>query len=278
MERLNIIINKFRKLKQLDKNFCVFGSEMHEYKFNSPLSKSSLQKFEYINNIKLPNEYTEFLLKIGNGGAGPHCGLMGISTKKYKRFSNKFRFISDFTPLTYDNCTRIDEDSLDCEDCSERFTCVDAYYEDDNEYKYDYISGYLDGSYLISNYGCGSDIRIVLNGPETGNIWYNYPEQIFTPLKGINKDRLSFYDWYENWLDSNLNKFEFVENAIRRKADYSEFFVSQYHNPYSEILATYMGISLIREGKISHWDRKKLHLHELDINLEEEYDKFLKDM
>ncbi|CEP95517.1 Uncharacterised protein [[Clostridium] sordellii] len=280
MTRLNIIKNKLEKLKNFDKNYCVFGSINHKYKLNNTLSKSELKQFEKINNITLPKEYANFLLEIGNGGAGPDYGLIGITpkqlAKRYCRFSYTFRFSGDFVPNTYDHCTMIEDDDLSCEDCHKRFSCVDAFYEDDFECTDDYISGYLDGTLNINHMGCGLESRLILNGPEFGNVWINDPDQLFTPRRTLTKDRLSFYDWYENWLDSQLSKFELIKSLFDKKVPYEEFFNNSISSfEVEEIIATFLGLSLIKTN-LSNYESSKFSLRELNLDLEKEYIRYIK--
>ena len=61
-EQIERIKTKFDRLKQLDKNFEVFGSEKHKYLFNPTKSEKELIDFEKNNSIKLPVEYKEFLM------------------------------------------------------------------------------------------------------------------------------------------------------------------------------------------------------------------------
>ena len=277
MNRINIIKNKLKKLKNFDKNYCVFGSINHKYALNKTLSKSELIQFEEINSVVLPEEYANFLLEIGNGGAGPDYGINGISSKqlskRYLRFSNNFRFSKSFVPNTYDYCTM--DDDISCEDCDKRFYCVDAFYEDDFECEEDYISGYLDGTLRISHMGCGLESRIILNGPEFGNIWINDPDQLFTPIKSLNKDRVSFYDWYENWLDSKLSNFELIKNLFDKKVPYKEFFNNDISDfDVKEIIATFLGVSLLQNS--NRHGISKFLLNDLNIDLEKEYLKHIK--
>lgn len=279
MTRLNIIKEKLERLKGYDKNYCVFGSIQHRYRLKPVLLKSELEQFEKTNSITLPKEYAEFLLEVGNGGVGPDYGFEGIESEairmKFNRLSCKFRFSDSFIPNTYDNCI-MDDDELSCEDCDVRFSCVDAYYKDDSEYKYDYISGYLDGTLRINHMGCGMESRIILNGPEFGNVWINDPDQLFTPIHTKSKGRLSFYDWYEDWLDSKLEKFESVKKLFDEKVTYSKIFelpISEFE--LEGIISTFLGISLIKKNP-DRWEASKVFFSELDINLEKEYLRYVK--
>ena len=70
------IQTKLDRLRNLDRQFAVFGSATHKYHLNPCLSESELQQFEAEYGVKLPEDYRHFLKYIGNGGAGPdYCFL-----------------------------------------------------------------------------------------------------------------------------------------------------------------------------------------------------------
>lgn len=50
----------------------------HQYKFNSCLNESDIASFEQKFGVKLPEEYRDFLLIVGNGGAGPDYGILSL--------------------------------------------------------------------------------------------------------------------------------------------------------------------------------------------------------
>ncbi|MCC5615948.1 SMI1/KNR4 family protein [Nostoc sp. CHAB 5836] len=79
MNKVLQLKKKLTQLALLDATFEVFGSESHQYQFKRCLSNKDIQVFESRYNIRLPSEYRNFLLEIGNGGAGPGYGLSGLS-------------------------------------------------------------------------------------------------------------------------------------------------------------------------------------------------------
>lgn len=50
-------------------------AETHRYRLNPPLAEDEARRFETEHRIALPPEYRGFLTLLGNGGAGPGCGL-----------------------------------------------------------------------------------------------------------------------------------------------------------------------------------------------------------
>ncbi len=61
-------------------DFERFGAYSHKYKLSLPVSEETIQKFEEQEGIRLPEEYSAFLMYVGNGGAGPYHGLYGVET------------------------------------------------------------------------------------------------------------------------------------------------------------------------------------------------------
>ena len=51
-------------------DFERFGAYSHKYKLSLPVSEETIQKFEEQEGIRLPEEYSAFLMYVGNGGAG----------------------------------------------------------------------------------------------------------------------------------------------------------------------------------------------------------------
>lgn len=56
----------------------VFGASSHKYRLKSPASETAVQEFERNHGIRLPEEYRNFLMLVGNGGAGPYYGIYGL--------------------------------------------------------------------------------------------------------------------------------------------------------------------------------------------------------
>ncbi len=72
------ILKLLEQARTKDPDFERFGADSHQYKLKAPASEEQVQKFEEQQGIRLPEEYRDFLLYAGNGGAGPYYGLYGI--------------------------------------------------------------------------------------------------------------------------------------------------------------------------------------------------------
>ncbi len=210
---MNKILQLKKKLTQLailDATFEVFGSESHQYQFKPCLSNKDIQVFESRYNIILPSEYRNFLLEVGNGGAGPGYGLYKLAAIESedvtpeKPYRQNYKILSKPFPLT------------------EAWNDLDLIVNND---------AYLDnkliqGTLTITNYGCGIYAMLVITGEQSGNIWIDdrindngiYPASLsfchsFHDAEpddfNVNSDEeqpLSFYDWYEDWLNRSLEQ------------------------------------------------------------------------
>lgn len=67
-----------KKAQNLDVNCKRFGANVHNYQWNPPASIKEIEAFEQEIGVKLPEEYRDFLLLAGDGGAGPFYGLFSL--------------------------------------------------------------------------------------------------------------------------------------------------------------------------------------------------------
>lgn len=65
-----------RELSSSDLRRLRFGANRHRYHLRAPLSEARLVALEATAGISLPEDYRDFLLEMGDGGAGPYYGLV----------------------------------------------------------------------------------------------------------------------------------------------------------------------------------------------------------
>jgi hypothetical protein len=202
-ERLENILKKVEKLKQQDQEFKIFGARTHKYLFKNPVLPAVIDEFEKKYDLVLPDDYKLFLLKAGNGGAGPFYGVLPFENALFADVdcpSDKFK-IDPATPFPLEekwNMDFIGENTGD-----ENF-----------EYSDEFLDSYFDpknvcGTIRVGNAGCGHFIILVVKGREYGHIWSDnrtekYGVYPFDYYSYKNQERVSFFDWYEGWLDNNL--------------------------------------------------------------------------
>lgn len=211
MNKIEQLKNKLIQLARKDKNFQNFGSESHLYKLNPCLSKAEIQAFEVVNKITLPEDYRNFLLEVGNGGAGPGYGLLELKVKKEEGTAEvlqgeKDHYLSQpfLLDKAWNNPYLLDPD--------EEFVNIDE-------------DKLMQGTIYVAHYGCGIYACLVITGNQQGTIWIDdrssdggiYPcslqiaysyhcyeikeEELQSALR---EPALSFYDWYDHWLNSSL--------------------------------------------------------------------------
>ncbi|MEG1026476.1 MAG: SMI1/KNR4 family protein [Flavobacterium sp.] len=203
-EQLKRIKSKIEQLRQLDKNLTLFGSNTHKYCLNPTLSEDTILNFETTHNITLPNDYKEFLTKIGNGGIGPAYGL--------EKFENAL-----FDDLDYkrpNSLLNLRVPFPHTKPWNEEFIPTVNMADDEEEFERqysDFSRDLMNGVLSICNFGCGISIKLVINGLEYGNIWTDDRANeggIYPSYELGNKEKITFLNWYELWLDNSLNKIK----------------------------------------------------------------------
>lgn len=173
---INEIKQKLEKLKSLDPEFKIYGASQHHYILNLPVPEDDIAVFEELAGITLPEDYRLFIKHLGNGGAGP--GYDGLfSMENYESFD----------PQDLENpfiLTKLWEPEID-----------------------DPIEGNpLNGAMRISDDGCGTDILLVVNGIQKGNVWVDCRESEGGIYPFYKKRKFTFSDWYIQWLDKSVEK------------------------------------------------------------------------
>lgn len=62
-------------LARRDPGLRRFGAATHRYRLAPPLAPERLAHLERAANVRLPDDYRDFVLTLGDGGAGPYHGL-----------------------------------------------------------------------------------------------------------------------------------------------------------------------------------------------------------
>jgi hypothetical protein len=208
-EQLNRIREKIGQLKKLDKNFSLFGSQKHKYKINSPISIEKVRQFESTHNVTLPTEYVEFITIIGNGGVGPFYGLEPLENCLFDDLDYKRPdfLLNPGKPFLHTEPWNIKFRPTVDEDVNET-----AYEDELSKFEEQYFDKeHMNGVIAICNYGCAISLNLVVNGLEYGNIWTDdraSDNGIYPSLELGNKEKITFLNWYELWLDNSLNEIK----------------------------------------------------------------------
>ena len=193
-EQIQRILDKLDLARQRDPDFKVFGSRSHKYRIGPPLDLAKISRFERKQGIHLPNDYIEFLTKVGNGApssdapaAGPFYGI--------DAFGGDFVAIGGAASLSLEPVINPKLSDDEWQKLSQRLFADDEELSDqecDSEYERLYA-----GLLTIGHQGCQSHHALVVTGPDTGRV-------VNVDTDG-NKPRFAFennfLDWYERWLD-----------------------------------------------------------------------------
>ena len=69
---------QLKRAGEEDRDLSRFGADQHEYQLKPPASAEAVAAFEARFHVSLPDGYRNFLLWMGNGGAGPFYGLYSL--------------------------------------------------------------------------------------------------------------------------------------------------------------------------------------------------------
>jgi len=192
---------KLARMRELDPELRVFGASTHRYKLNEPTQEPALTRFEEDSGARIPEDYRDFLLRFGDGGAGPFYGLLSLEQIR-KEYDNEYPVRMIGNPF-----------------------CIPESANSECAYT-------VEGTIPLCHFGCGSMAVIIAFGIERGNIWGYcnddrvrpetnetpiYPENSTLELRlKINEEfdekmlrdrslRLTFWQWYEDWVDKCLS-------------------------------------------------------------------------
>lgn len=166
---------------------------------NPTISEDEVSEIEKRNNIILPKDYREFIIKIGNGCIGPRQGLLSLQESMFDFKLRDNPAINLSKPFPYNEKWNEDEwiDAIDW-DGGER---------PDDEVLEKYMStNHITGCLQICHIGHGATYLLVVNGEEYGNMWLDGRIDYggLKPLLNEKKERVSFISWFAEWLDESV--------------------------------------------------------------------------
>jgi hypothetical protein len=182
--------------------YKTFGSDTHRYKFNHCLTEDALQAFETSFGLTLPADYKNFLTEIGNGGSGPAYGLFPLLDWNIELEINDTNFLSaDFPHIDKWNVMQ------DFDTDNEDYTETEEFQNWEEEY---FSNKHITGSLRICHYGCAIYYLLVVTGNNAGQIWVDDRANdcgIYPAISKSTGKRLTFLEWYNEWLTESLSQF-----------------------------------------------------------------------
>jgi hypothetical protein len=183
IQQLNRLEEKFQRLKELDAGLSFFGAKEHRYVLNPPVPESVIAEFEGKYGVVIPTEYREFLLYVGDGGAGPYYGLYPL---KY----------------TYEQMGWIEPGDIRKPFPLDRRWNEQDYAEPGEYYDLPADADLHDGCIMLSHQGCAYWSFLVVSGKERGKVWDDFT----SADGGMRPTGQDFLTWYEWWLDTGLRR------------------------------------------------------------------------
>jgi hypothetical protein len=137
------------------------------------LTGTEIAGFERFNNVSLPSDFREFLLRVGNGGTGPPAyGLCALGK----------------TPSDLDFASP---------DLSKPFPFTKPYvWENGGTSPEGNQADACCGVVVLGTDGCAQYWVLVVRGPDFGKIWMLADVGITPTIP-----KMTFIEWYEAWLD-----------------------------------------------------------------------------
>lgn len=221
------ILSALEKLARLQPR--VHGANYHDFQLRPPCSEEEVEAFEREQQIRLPEDYRQFLLRCGRGGAGPAYGIFQFyelddgtwrRNSKWERLGSTLPGnLSDPFPYSeaWNEKPEIDPglEKKDPEEFERQWSAFDE--------KYD---GPVNGAIPICHTGCAHYEWLVVTGPEAGHIWIDdrVDARGFKPLTLPGLPRVTFLEWYRDWLNKALDaagKQRLKEDTDEDKAVYA---------------------------------------------------------
>ncbi|SFE91725.1 SMI1 / KNR4 family (SUKH-1) [Paenibacillus algorifonticola] len=201
-KQLERIKQKLKDAALTDADHQLFGAKSHKYAMNSLLSLDEIRQFEQANGVILPEEFSAFLMNIGNGGAGPYYGIHPLGKKQVidlDRIAEPFPLQAEMT-----------KEQWETEYPWINGECVIS----DEEYE-EASAKLFQGLLNIGEQGCTYEMMLVVTGKHRGRVVYidlDYQKPFVTY-------EAHFLDWYERWLDEVIAGYVTDWFGMRRGGD-----------------------------------------------------------
>ena len=217
METLDDILDSLNSLLRTGARLA--GYDWHNCRLSAPLPERKVRAFEVEHGISLPSEYRAFLIQAGRGGVGPGYGLFNFQEmdhcEEHRRWTpgdGVVGLLAEPFPHTEewnDLSGRPPDELLDTDE--------DGYWELLSAWEERYW-GPLNGAIPICHRGCNLWDWLVVAGPEASNVWVDSRADYWglAPVKTVNKRRMSFFAWYQDWIDETMAAQNFKWGAIER--------------------------------------------------------------
>lgn len=180
-----------QKIVLLSKKNASFDDE-RELVWEAPLSLREVEEFESEHDIRLPEDYREFITTVASAGTQPFYGLYGLyeEVPEYEVHSfpsKKFPYRIDRPLCLFELSEDEYEEELEREDID-------------------------DGFLVLCTEGCGMTSILIVNAEDEdayGTVWFYDLSNDFGIMPLFlpgGKEPMRFLDWFEYWLEQELNR------------------------------------------------------------------------
>jgi hypothetical protein len=155
----------------------------HRYRLQPRATEVEVAAFEQRNHVSLPADYRDFLLQIGNGGAGPAHGVFPLGTYEDEALPD---YILAALRSPFDDAV------------AERWDADE-----------DVDQHVMQGALIIGTEGCARWFWLIVTGPSAGQIWFDARTDGHPPKQLIDKNAepISFRAWFDSWLLDSAAKW-----------------------------------------------------------------------
>lgn len=182
----------------------IFGASGHHFEFNAPIEMNTLRAWERAHGVELPEEYRDYLLALGNGGAGPFFGIHPLGMWEGHEIVSMDDALGDLrAPFPHREAwnlpaARFEPPDFEDDDAENAWNAqLDADYDD---------RSLVNGAIWIADHGCALRTLLVVTGRERGNVWADLRAENAGLTPHVDRDgrHLTFGDWYMAWLEQRL--------------------------------------------------------------------------
>lgn len=201
-----------------------FGAAFHRFSVNEPLAEAEVVAFERKHGVVLPSDYRQFITEVGNGGAGPFCGIfplgmmdasVGGGAKDWAERDGVIGVVGE--PFTleseWNDIAAMPPDSLADSDEAEYELKMEEF-----EKQYWHTS-LVNGAIPICHQGCALRVWLVMTGTQAGTLWEDRRSEYagIRPVRLRDGTAATFGRWYEEWLDDCAHAPHLPDDARLRR-------------------------------------------------------------
>ena len=202
-KRIGEVNKKLERARRIPGSEAWFGVSTHQFRLRPPIAESELCAFERHHHVILPDDYRQFLLLAGDGGAGPYYGISPLSAwdQWFEEEGEEPNFLASPCPLVDAGPARQAWHAAKERDERRARGIVNVGASPSQAWKAflpDDWSEWGKGTIYVCDQGCTYSARLIVSGEARGRVVYLDAQGWYPPY--FVRDR-SFMDWYERWLD-----------------------------------------------------------------------------